>query len=245
MARIYIPKSLIFQASTTATTGGTVTLTSAAPAGYFNYRDYYANGATGVPLQLHDATSGVYEYSYGTLTYGVDAAHDTISSRTPLVSSSGIGVPIAWGAGTRNARCLLPPESVLFAENALGEFSDVQANASYNRLRQGDMASFGGGSSGRVVRYTSSATFTNAQNTDTNAELSALLWLVNGIYYHPGEIVKGLSGLTAGQSLFLGDNTTPLLSVAPTPTALVAVVHLGRAITTTMALFDPKSPIRG
>jgi len=124
---VYRPSNGIWQGSTSATTGGTVTLNVAAAAGKLNFRDRYANGATGVPLELQDSTSGVYEFSYGTLTYGGGGpATDTISSRVITYSSNGPATPVAWGAGTRNAWCNVAAESFLFAENALAEFNPIQ-----------------------------------------------------------------------------------------------------------------------
>lgn len=123
---VYRPSNGIWQGSTSATTGGTVTLSVAAVTGKLNFRDRYANGATGVPLYLQDSTSGLYEASYGTLTYGAGPTSDTISSRVITFSSNGVATPVAWGAGTRNAWCNVAAESFLFKENAFAEFSVIE-----------------------------------------------------------------------------------------------------------------------
>lgn len=124
---VYRPSNGIWQGSNSATTGGTVTLNVAAGAGKLNFRDRYANGATGVPLELQDATSGIYEFSYGTLTYGGGGpTTDTISARVVTYSTNGSGTPVAWGGGTRNAYCGVAAESFLFAENALAELNSTQ-----------------------------------------------------------------------------------------------------------------------
>jgi len=115
--------SRIWQGSNTATTGGTVTLTVAAVTAdpvlgkLFNFRDFYANGSTNVPLYMFDKDTGIYEYSRGTLTYGASATLDTISSRVIDYSSNGIGTPVAWGAGTRNCIAAAAPEIHLLAPN--------------------------------------------------------------------------------------------------------------------------------
>lgn len=123
---VYRPSNGIWQGSTSATTGGTITLSVAAAVGKLNFRDRYANGATGVPLYLQDSTSGQYEASYGTLTYGAGPASDTISSRVITFSSNGVATPVAWGAGTRNAWCNVAAESFLFKENAFAEFNVIE-----------------------------------------------------------------------------------------------------------------------
>jgi len=135
MATVFRPSFGIWQGSTTATTGGTVTLDVIASTGKLNFRDRYANGATGVPLQLYDATSGITEFSYGTLTYGGGGpSTDTISSRVVTYSTNGPATPVAWGAGTRNAWCNVAPESLLCAENALAEMNNTQLVATLARL---------------------------------------------------------------------------------------------------------------
>jgi hypothetical protein len=123
---VFRPSSGIWQGSATSTTGGDITLSVIATTGKLNFRDKFANGATGVPLELYDSTSGVQEYSYGTLVYGASAALDKITSRVIMYSSNGPGTPVAWGAGTRNAFCNCAAESFMFAENCLGEMTPTQ-----------------------------------------------------------------------------------------------------------------------
>lgn len=121
---VYRPSNGIWQGSSSATTGGTITLNVVAAAGKLNFRNHYANGATGVPIELQDSTTGIYEFSYGTLTYGGGGpSTDTISSRVITFSTNGIATPVAWGSGTRNAWCNVAAESFLFKENAFAEFS--------------------------------------------------------------------------------------------------------------------------
>lgn len=124
---VFRPSNGIWQGSSSATTGGTVTLSVAAAAGKLNFRDRYANGATGVPLELQDSATGIYEFSYGTLTYGGGGpSTDTISSRVITYSTNGAGTPVAWGGGTRNAWCGVAGESFMFAENAGAEMNSTQ-----------------------------------------------------------------------------------------------------------------------
>jgi len=134
----------IWETSTTATTGGTINL-AGAQSGYKRFRDEHATGSK-VLLCLYDGTSGQYEFSHGTLTHGTP---DTISSRTVLWSSSGSGVPIAWGAGTRNAVCGPPGSEVLCASNSFQEMTPTQLATALTTL--------GGTTTGKALFTTASA----------------------------------------------------------------------------------------
>jgi len=142
-----IVHSRIWQGSNTATTGGTITLTVAAVTAdpvlgkLFNFRDFYANGSTNVPLYMFDKTTGIYEYSRGTLTYGASATLDTISSRVIDISSNGIGTPVAWGAGTRNCIAAAAPEIHLLSPNlgseiGLGTAAFLNVGTAVNNIVQ-------------------------------------------------------------------------------------------------------------
>lgn len=125
--RVLNPRDGIWQGSNTVTTGGTVTTSVLASAGFLNFRQQYANGATGVPLYLYDSATGIFESSYGTLTYGATAALDTISSRVILRSTNGVATPVAWGSGARDALCSLTADEFLCKTNAGSELSSTQA----------------------------------------------------------------------------------------------------------------------
>jgi hypothetical protein len=240
MSRVLTPATRIFQGSNTATTGGTITLSTAAAVGYYNFRDRYANGATGVPLFLSDGTS--FEYSVGTFNRGGgDATTDTISSRTVTLSSSGIAVPIAWGAGARNAQCDVSPLDFLFASNSLSEMSMVQLAAAMQNLRSGMSATITGGANGKVVRYLSDGTVTEASNTDSPDLLRDCMFRYNGILYTKGNLIPVSGGFTLGPQ-WLGTSGNMLIS-APMISTTVAVLRLGRVIATTMFLFDPSEPM--
>lgn len=105
----------------------------------------------------------------------------------------------------------------------------------------------GGTIDGRVVRISGQNQVTNASNTDTVAQLNALLFYKGGIYYSQG-LITGLSGLSAGSSYFL-TTAGQLTSVAPTPTSPlttgVKAVYIGFAINTTDLIFRPGIPIAG
>jgi len=241
------PSSCIWQGSSTSTTGGDVTLDVVASTGKLNFRDKFANGATGVPLELYDSTTGNQEFSYGTLVYGASPALDKITSRVITYSTNGPATPVAWSlGGTRNAFCNCAAESFMFAENALAEMNDVQAANAWNRLASVAVPGTGG-TSGRVVRYASSSTFTDAFNTDTNADLSALLFKFGSGYYPNGAVISGLTslGFAAGQRLWLGTSGTPLLTTAPTPSSTLRLVEIGRMLSADRLLLAFSKPIGG
>ena len=244
---VFRPSSCIWQGSSTSTTGGDITLDVVATTGKLNFRDKYANGTTGVPLELYDSTTGRQEFSYGTLVYGASAALDRITSRVITYSTNGPGTPVAWTTATRNAFCNCAAESFMFAENAGAEMTDVQAANFLTRIVGAPKGVLGltGGSDKRVVRYNSSTTVTNAQNSDSSDDLGELLFLVGGIYYRSGELISGLTslGFSTGQILWLGTNATPFLTTQPTASTTLRVVRLGRFMGADKFLFKPSPPI--
>lgn len=240
------PSSCVWQGSSTSTTGGDITLDVVASPGKLNFRDKYLNGATGVPLELYDSTTGIQEFSYGTLVYGASAALDKITSRVITYSSNGPGTPVAWGAGTRNAFCSCAAESFLFAENALAEMNDTQALNAWLRLSSVAISG-SGGTSARTVRYVSSNTFTDAFNTDANSDLSVLLFKFGTTYYPSGAVVAGLTslGFSSGQRLWLGTNSTPLLTSAPVPSSTLRLVEIGKMLSIDRLLLSFSRPVGG
>lgn len=241
------PSGCIWQGSSTSTTGGDITLNVVATAGKLNFRAKYANGTAGVPLELYDSITGIQEFSYGTLVYGVSAALDKITSRVITYSSNGPGTPVAWGAGTRDAFCNCAAESFMFAENAFAEMNDTQAANGLSRLNGAPKGILGlsGGNDKRVVRYSSSAAMVNAQNSDSSDNLGELLFLVGGVYYRSGDLVTGLTslGYSTGQILWLGTNAAPFLTAQPTASNVLRVVRLGRFMSADAFLFKPSPPI--
>jgi hypothetical protein len=122
MANVVNAGNDVFETSSTATTGGDIFLLGAQP-GYRTFRQEHVNGAK-VALELRTA-SGSQEYSYGTLVYGTP---DKITSR--VIYGSGLaggafalGVPIAWGAGTRDALCAMPGQAFLYGPNNLSDLA--------------------------------------------------------------------------------------------------------------------------
>jgi hypothetical protein len=100
-----------------------------------------------------------------------------------------------------------------------------------------------GGTNGKIVRVSGTNTATDAANTDTATQLTALLIKVSDVYYAAG-VVPGLSGLTAGSPYFL-DGSGGLTATPPTPSSSVRNVYVGFAINTTDLLFRPQMPISG
>lgn len=246
-SRVLDPSDCIWQGSSTLTTGGDVTLDRVATTGHLNFRDNYADGSPGVPLELYDSTTGKREFSYGTLVYGASAALDKITSRVIVNSTNGIATPVAWGSGTRDAFCNCSAKSFMFHENAFAEMTDVEAANGLARLSGATKGVTGltGGSDKRVVRYSSSTVMTNAQNSDSSDDLGELLFLVSSIYYRSGDLVKGLTslGYSTGQILWLGTNATPFLTIQPTASSSLRVVRLGRFMSADAFLFKPSPPI--
>lgn len=244
---VFRPSSCIWQGSSTSTTGGDITLNIVATSGKLNFRDKYADGTPGVPLELYDSTTGNQEFSYGTIVYGASAGFDKITSRVITYSTNGPATPVAWGSGTRNAFCNVAAESFLFAENALAEMNDTQASNALIRLSGATKGINGltGGSDKRVVRYSSSTVVTNAQNSDSSDDLGELLFLAGGTYYRSGDLVKGLTslGYSTGQILWLGTNASPFLTAQPTASSSLRVVRLGRFMSADAFLFKPNAPV--
>lgn len=264
MSRLITPRSRVWQSSNTATTGGTITLTGVASnPGSFNFRDRYANGATGVPLLLYDDSTGTYEYSYGTLTYGASAALDTISLRVITYSSSGAGTPIAWGAGTRNAVVEMAPESSLVAENEGSDLNDTQATNFRIRLGVvpgtstgqyliapllrttlpsdiGILCASTGGSNSTIVRVSGAGTVIAASNTDTANQLALVLAKDSaGVLKFPGREVP-FAGVVAGTVYYLG-SAGALTSTPPTVDAGTGVksLRIGMGLNTGVLGFSP------
>ena len=91
-----------------------------------------------------------------------------------------------------------------------------------------------GGTNGRVVRLSSANTWVDASSTDNAVGLNFLMFLQGGIYLPPGEIIYGLSGLTAGASYYLGSSG----NITSTPPA--NPVLIGQALDATTLFFYPK-----
>ncbi len=251
--------NLVFETSTTATTGGTISLAGAAT-GYRRFRDEFPDGSTGVALELSSGAS--YEFSYGTLVYG---SPDTISSRTIIVSGvagapSAVGVPVAWGAGTRNAICAVPGAQFLYRLNAAqikvllglgtGAFVDLGTDSAglqpSSRLGLMDPVwmtanSWSGGTNGSAVVRSAGHTLVDATNTMSVTRLS-FIGIKTSAGVHFGKcVVTGLSGLTAGALYYLGSSApSNLTTTAPTPGGSASLVVLGVADSATVMLWDPR-----
>lgn len=100
-----------------------------------------------------------------------------------------------------------------------------------------------GGSNGKVVRISGNNTVTNASWSDTAAQLNAVLFRQDGIFYGAG-VVPNIGGLTAGSAYFL-DEFGGLTTNAPTPSSMVRVLYVGFALNTDDLFFRPGIPISG
>lgn len=102
-----------------------------------------------------------------------------------------------------------------------------------------------GGTAGRVVRMSGSATWIDADRSDSITELYGLLFKDSGgNYLAPGSVVTGLSSLTAGGVYYL-QTSGQLTITEPSPSSTVRKVPIGKALTTTTLLFYPGAPVGG
>lgn len=100
-----------------------------------------------------------------------------------------------------------------------------------------------GGNEGKVVRVSGNNAVVNASWTNTSAQLNAVLFKNDGIYYASG-VIPNVGGLTAGSAYFL-DEFGGLTTNPPTPSTTVRVLFIGFGINTTDLLFRPGIPISG
>ena len=100
-----------------------------------------------------------------------------------------------------------------------------------------------GGTNGKVVRINGNNTVTAAAWTDTAAQLNAVLFRQDGIYYGAG-VVPNIGGLTAGSAYFL-DEFGGITTNPPTPSPTVRVLYVGFALNTEDLFFRPGIPISG
>lgn len=100
-----------------------------------------------------------------------------------------------------------------------------------------------GGTNGKIVRVSGTNTCTDALNTDSAAQLNAVLVKQANVYYAQG-VVSGFTSLSAGSPYFL-DSTGGITSAAPIPTSSTRVLYLGFALNSTDLLFRPGTPISG
>lgn len=226
----------------TSTTGTGSSFVVTAVAGFRSFATF-ANG-TWISIDRND---GGNNFESGIVSVSTSGGVTTLTWVARLETSNGGrgGGAVDW-TGTQdvvNAPIAADSPSVY---NSLSEYAASGDTACGNLGAATDgVRSLSGGSDGRAVRYTSSATVTNAQNTDTAAQLGSLLFRSGGKYYRSGDVVPGLSGLTAGQNYWLGTNATPLLTTPPTPSASVRVVYIGQALTTGRLLFVSSQVITG
>lgn len=100
-----------------------------------------------------------------------------------------------------------------------------------------------GGNNGKVVRLSGNNTVTNASWSDTAAQLNAVLFRNDGIFYAAG-VIPNVGGLTAGSAYFI-DEFGGLTTNPPTPSPTIRVLFVGFGLNTTDLLFRPGIPISG
>jgi hypothetical protein len=105
------------------------------------------------------------------------------------------------------------------------------------------VAGLTGGSNGKVVRISGNNTVTNASWLDTAAQLNAVLFRNDGIFYAAG-VVPNVGGLTAGTAYFI-DEFGGLTASPPAPSSTIRVLFVGFGLNTTDLLFRPGIPISG
>ena len=228
----YTPKVKV---KATTTTEGTITyVIGAASSGYRSF-SVITDGNT-VPYMCTDA-SGNFEQGVGTKGGG---GSPTLA-RTTIVDSSNAGAAVNWGAGTRDIYIHDEANGALQATNNLSDLDDDLVAVRNLGLRA---ASQTGGTNDKVVRLTTTAnTWQDATNADTADQLATLAFKSGGEYIMPGQIVTGLSGLTAGTTYYLS-TAGDITATAPTPSASLRLVKIGKAYSTTALYFQPQEPSR-
>ena len=225
----YSPKVLV---KSTTTTPGTGTYTiGAASSGYRSF-SVITDGDT-VPYMCKDA-SGNFERGVGTKSGG---GSPTLA-RTTIVESSNAGAAVNWGVGTRDIYVIDEANGNLAASNNLSDVASADASRQNLKLAPAGQS---GGTNGKVVRLTSANTWVDAANTDTADQLQALAFKIGGAYLMPGQIITGLSSLTPAATYYLS-TSGDITSTAPTASASVRLVKIGKAYSTTALLFQPEWP---
>jgi len=216
----------------TSTTGtGTYTLGAAvAP-----FRSFISVITVGTQFYARVGDAVNFECGIYTLASSTTVTRTTITDNT-----SGLATPWNWGVGTREMVANIIGDSVITAANNGSDFLDKPLT-----LQNLGALPIGitGGTDGKVVRISGSNTCVDASNTDTLNQLGGIMLKVAGIYWPPGRVVYGLSGLTAGTMYYLG-TAGALTSARPTMSSTVAVLPLGVALTSSALNFQFYPPLR-
>lgn len=226
MASYYLLAPLVKE---TTTSTGTGTLTLAAVTNFNRFSDITWTG-------------GTFYYFIRQTTqweFGIGSISGSTLTRTTVIGSTNGDAAVNWGAGTKDVRNCVPPSGLLFSAANLSDLGDELEAVRNLGLR---VASQTGGTNDKVVRLTTTAnTWTDAANTDTADQLSALAFKSGGEYILPGQFVTGLSALTAGSTYYLS-TAGAITATAPSPSASVRLVKIGKAYSTTALLFQPEWP---
>jgi len=218
---------------TSATTGtGAYTLGGAA----VGFRTF-ASVMTTNDTTYYACTDGTnWETGLGTLEVGGTLA------RTSIYASSNANAAVNWAAGTRDIFMSYPAAGLLFTANNLSELSATYytALANLGLLPAGQS----GGTNGKIVRMSAANTWVDASNADTIDQLVGLMYKLDGQYRPSGSIITGLSSLTGGSVYYLSTGGG-ITATAPTPSASLRRVVVGKALNATTLYFCPMTPIGG
>jgi len=130
-------------------------------------------------------------------------------------------------------------EQVVFTPSATPEGSIGQTIVAAETLTRGmliDLYDDGGTLKARKSDATDNTRLADAF-VDADVSIGA-----NGTAYFAGSIVRGLSGLTQGEALFLSETSGGVTHTPPTGTGKV-VQQVGTALSVSSFVFDPQEPV--
>lgn len=219
---------------TSTTTGTGAYALAGAAVGFRAFSTVLANADT----TYYVATDGT-DWETGLGTY---ATSGNTLARTTVYASSNSGAAVNWASGVRDVFIAFPATGMLWSANNLSELTASKETvlANLGLLPAGQS----GGTNGKVVRLSAANTWVDASQADTVDQLVGLAFRSGGAYWPPGTYITGLSGLTAGSVYYLS-TAGGLTATAPTPSASVRRVVIGKAVNATTLLFWPGTPISG
>ncbi len=251
---------------TTTTGSGNFVISAPLPVpggGVANYRLFSGlpNGST---VHVLRSDAGGVNYESELCTVSITSGVATLMPVTRIDTSAGGATPVTW-AGTQNVWSIngsfqpanggleFQPYAAAY-RTSLGLDSAAVLPAykfGYIPTGGGTDGAWTGGGTGKVVRLSSSNTFTNASNTDTEVQLTLISYLNGSAYFTGAGLITGLSGLTTGAVYFLGTAGAMLswtggaLPVTVTPGGTTKLIRLGVAPSTTSLFWQPQFIAKG